>query len=144
MDRLTAAPLLGAVLLVALAGCDAALSDPDVARIGSVSIAAAPAGADGAPVFVRLMTPFDTTETGAGAGPYPLALATASEIGVATTDGPFAGDALVVEVVRCDAGCAAPAVIGRATVGPDAWRGAERTVEAAGVAVRIPFRKTTS
>ena len=134
-----------AVSLAALGGCDLldpSQTDPNVARIDAVALASAPAG--GGAVFVRLATPFDAADTEAAAGPFPLTLATASEVEVVTTDGPFEGEALSVEVRRCGATCAASEVVGRATVGPDGWPGTERSVEAGGVRVTLTYRKTTS
>lgn len=141
MTRLASLSLLGAALLT---GCDAndALFDPNVARIDAATVAQAPAG--GALLFVRLMTPFDTTDTEAASGPFPARLEAPSETVVTTTDGPFEGDALTVEVRLCAETCAESVAIGRATVAPDAWPGAERLVDVGGASVRLHYRRTSS
>ena len=144
MNNLAAAALIGSLTLTALAGCDSVLFDPNVARIDAVSIASAPSEAQGQAVFVRLATRFDTTDTEAAAGPFPLALATPSEFVVVTSDGEFEGYALSVEVRRCVDACATSEGIGRATVEPDGWRGSERSVEAGAVRVTLAYRKTSS
>ena len=144
MSRLPGAVLLGALALATLSGCDASATDPNVARIDAALLDAAPAGAQGRSVFVRFRTPTQTTDTEAAPGPFPLALATPFEVAVETTDGPFQGETLRVEVRRCDDTCATSEVIGRATVAPSAWPGSERQIEADGIGVTLAYRRTTS
>ena len=138
---------LAVVLAVsALAGCDVldpTETDPNVAHIDAVTLATAPA--DGGAVFVRLATRFDTTDTEAAPGPFPLALAVPPGFAVTTTDGRFYdGEPLTVEIRRCTETCVTSVSVGRETVAPDAWADAERTVTVAGTAVTLTYRKTSS
>ena len=109
-----------------------------------MTLDAAPAEARGQALFVRLTTRFDTTDTEAAPGPFPLALATVSEVEVVTTDGRFEGETLALEVRRCTTACTSSEPIGRTVVEPDAWRGQERSVAVGGVGVTLTYRKTTS
>lgn len=144
MKRFLSAVLLGSV---ALSGCDLfdpVHTDPNVARIDAVSVASAPAEVQSHVLFVRLGTRSETTDTEAAAGPFPLALATRSEVDVVTTDGRFEGEALSVELRRCSLTCSTSEVVGRATVEPDGWPGSERTVDVGTTRVTLVYRKTTS
>ena len=140
-------PRLFLVSALMLAGCDGAnlLFDPNIATIEAVTVDQSPAGADGAAVFGRLATPFDTLDTAPARGPFPLALDTPPGFTVQSTDGEFwDGDPLTVEVRRCAASCASSEVVGREEVEPNAWEGTERSVGVAGATVTLAFRKTTS
>ena len=138
---------LAVVLAVSvLAGCDVldpTETDPNVAHIDAVTLATAPAG--GGAVFVRLATRFDTTDTEAAPGPFPLALAVPPGFAVTTTDGRFHdGEPLTVELRRCAETCTTSASVGGKTLAPDAWGGAERTVTVAGTSITLTYRKTSS
>lgn len=141
MSRFSNAVLLGCL---ALTGCDAAMTDPNVARINAASITESPAESQGRPLFVRLITSARTTDTAAGTGPFPLTLASLTAADVAASGGPFEGESLVVELRRCGSTCATSDVLGRTTAEPSVWSGSERSVVVGGVTVKLVFQRTTS